>query len=86
MSADTAQFHQGYYFELADSFAGDAEFFADFEEGTAATITDTIAEGDDGAFAWGEQGERSMQFFTEEVLRGGLGGCRSSTVFEGVGE
>jgi hypothetical protein len=86
VSTDTAQFHESYNFKLADSFTGDTKFFADFEKGAAATITNPVAEGDDGAFARGEQGERSMQFFAKEVLGGGLGGCRSSTVFEGVGE
>ena len=34
---------EGRRFELANSFACDTEFFADFEQGTTASITDAVA-------------------------------------------
>ena len=57
---------EGCRFELANPFACDIEFFADFEQGATAPIAQAVAEGDDDTFPWREQGQRSMHVFTKK--------------------
>jgi len=81
---------EGCRFELANPFACDTEFFADFEQGATASIAEAVALGDDYPFPWRKQGQRSMHlfmhFFTEDMLCGDLIESGSRTIFKCVGE
>ena len=48
-----AEFAEGFGFDLADAFAGDVEFFADFLEGSGAAVFDAETEAQDFFFSWG---------------------------------
>src|SRR5687768_13263076 len=57
-----AYFAEGFGFDLADAFAGDAELAADFFEGARVAISEAEAKFENLAFALGEAGEDVAEF------------------------
>src|SRR6266849_6526874 len=60
LAVDAAQLHEGDDFELAHTFARDSQFFADLQQGAAASVADAVAQGDDAALARCEQGQGAV--------------------------
>ena len=57
-------------FDLADTFAGDAEFAADFFEGVAyAVVGETVAHFQYLAFLWRQLVENTRHLFVENTTR-----------------
>ncbi len=62
-----AHFLQRSRFELTHPLARNTEFFCDFDQCAVSPIPNAKAQGDNRTFTGIQRGERSLQFFTEEI-------------------
>src|SRR5579859_2106271 len=73
-------------FELAHALARDAQFFANFDQGTAPTIADAIAQGDNRVLSLGQLRERTMQLLAHQMTRGAFSEWRGDGIFNRIGQ
>src|SRR5690349_13225806 len=75
---------EGFGFDLANAFAGDAELFADFFQRARVAVAETEAQFEDFAFAFGEAAEDVGQFVFEQAEAGDFGRTLGGFVFDEI--
>src|SRR2546423_13893223 len=77
-----AQFAQGLGFNLANTLTGDVKLFADFFQGTAATVIETETQLEHFALALGQAIEDILHLLFEQLMAGRVGGSEGSVVLD----
>src|SRR4051794_23155995 len=81
-----AQTAQRLALDLADTFARQAEFLADFFERMAASVEQTEAQAQDAGFARRQRVEQKVDFLVEHFVKGALRGAGQRIVFDEMPE
>ena len=67
-------FAEGFGFDLADAFAGDAELFADFFQSARVAIAEAESQFENFSFAFGKAAEDVGELVFEKTEAGDFGG------------
>src|SRR5690242_18235577 len=79
-------FAEGFGFDLADAFAGDAKLFTDFFEGARVAVTKAEAEFENFPFAFGEAGEYVGELVFKEAEAGDFGRAFGGFILDEISE